>query len=160
MTQIWKAAGYHILRFGDHPDVTDTDQQVITHISWEVLSRLLMFCQPCSLQNHNCHATRRGCDLRWKAIRAKAGMWPYKKELFRALLITWSTKCWEHLTRSLWDLIFFSIEFSAPMFKSQLVGSIHGQNLRQEDWQWNFTCANCIPLTGNIKNMCFVNYKL
>ena len=28
--------------------------------------------------------------------------------------------------------IFFSIEFSAPMFKSQLVGSIHGQNLRQE----------------------------
>ena len=102
----WDTRGYH--RFWDDLDETDTDQQTTrlyhtTDADQAGFTHLVIV--DCSLENNiqlcsksqlDMSRYRRGCDLRGeKAIRAKAGMWPYKKELFQAL-ISWSAKCSEN----------------------------------------------------------------
>ena len=74
---------------------TDADQAGFTHLVIVDCS-LENNIQLCSKSQLDMSRYRRGCDLRGeKAIRAKAGMWPYKKELFQAL-ISWSAKCSEN----------------------------------------------------------------
>ena len=77
------------------------DKQVISHTTG-FTHLVIVDCslenniQLCSKSQLDMSRYRRGCDLRGeKAIRAKAGMWPYKKELFQAL-ISWSAKCSEN----------------------------------------------------------------